>query len=424
MKKLRNKLFITIFTMMTLFSLCFAALFNYQMYEEEKYDLREAFIKIDSIGEDGGKETDRENAAPEDVARDERQSEPMEAQGDIDDMLLNSSIYNVILDNDGFISEIIGGRDNEGGDSLIRQFVKENIIKNNIYKDAGKIVFGNLYTADCSYMIQKHNKLLVSDNESIRESLTSRLKLSGAALIIIEILILLFARLLTSWIIRPVEEAFSKQKSFIEDASHELKTPLTVIIANAEALDDTAGSKWSQNIKSEAERMNTLVHKLLYLAGIEERARIEYRDEDLSKLVEGCVMTFESIAFEKKLTLEENIEKGIFYKCDGDDIRQLLMILLDNAVDHCSNRGRIEVILKAVKRSVVISIRNTGEAIAKEEEKLIFERFYRSDASRNRDGGHYGLGLAIAKSIVQIYDGEITASSDSGITEFRIVMPV
>lgn len=197
--------------------------------------------------------------------------------------------------------------------------------------------------------------------------------------------------------------SFLKQKQFIADASHELKTTLSVIIASSEALEDNPLElKWLKNIKNEADRMNLLIMDLLALAETEKEFRDVLEEGNLSKVIELSVLTFEGKIFDENLELNYRIGDDIRIKMNENSIRQLVEILLDNAIKHSKERGRIEVFLYKMDGEVMLEVKNQGEAISVSEEEKIFERFYRGDKSRNREANRYGLGLAIAKNIVRI----------------------
>ncbi len=206
------------------------------------------------------------------------------------------------------------------------------------------------------------------------------------------------------------------------DASHELKTPIAVIMANAEALEkEPEEKKWLNNIKSEADRMNELVTSLLDLAKLEEGKEVQ-QEENLSKIVEMSVLTFESLMYENKIELEYDIQKDINIKCNSSQIKQLVAILIDNAIKHSETNGKISIALKKQKNDTVLTVSNRGKEIPKEIREKIFERFYRADESRNRDTNRYGLGLAIAKNIVENHNGKISVESEKGITTFKVVL--
>lgn len=232
--------------------------------------------------------------------------------------------------------------------------------------------------------------------------------------------------------IAPVRDAFDRQKRFIADASHELKTPLAVINTNADVLlaneGDTiaAQAKWLHHIKSETERMKTLTNDLLYLTEMEDaRARTVYVPFDVSDAVEGVLLTMEAVIFEQDLALEYDIEPGLMTVGSAEQIKQVVMILLDNAVKYNAPKGAISLSLKRQHHHAQLAVANTGAGIPAEHLDRIFDRFYRADASRSRLQGGYGLGLAIAKSIVEQHKGRISAKSVPGErTTFTVTLPL
>lgn len=226
--------------------------------------------------------------------------------------------------------------------------------------------------------------------------------------------------LLASWAITPIADAWDKQKQFIADASHELKTPLTVIATNTDVIlansEDTVQNqaKWLNYIKSETSRMSKLVADLLYIAktDVNEVAMV-MNEFNLSHTVLGVCLVFESVAFEKGKLLDTNIDEEISFKGDEDRIKQLITILIDNAIVHSEGNANILVTLKRDnKDKLKLSISNTnGEDIPNGVENRIFERFFRVDKARNRSNGSHGLGLNIAQSIVKNHNGTITVTS-------------
>lgn len=234
---------------------------------------------------------------------------------------------------------------------------------------------------------------------------------------------------LSRWALRPVEEAWQRQRQFVADASHELKTPLTVILANQNILkshvQDTVASqqKWIDSTGEEAQHMRRLVDDLLFLAKADadmEQRQQAHGNVDISELVWNVVLQFEPVAYEKEVSLQTDIQPGLHMAGDMTQLRQLVHILLDNACKYAGIDGRggrtagvVYLRLEAVLPDYVrLTVRNTGVPIPKEEIPHIFERFYRSDKARSREGG-FGLGLAIAKSIADSHHGNITVQSDA-----------
>ncbi len=231
---------------------------------------------------------------------------------------------------------------------------------------------------------------------------------------VLMVMILIF--FLSKWAMRPVERSIDRQKRFISDASHELKTPLAVISANADALEAEIGeNRWLTNIKSESGTMNEMVLDLLDLAKLDETAGTLTMEEfDLSRTVMKKALEFESMAFEAGKRFEEKIEPNIRYRGSEPEIARLTAILIDNAIKHSNDGGLISISLNSDGAKRVLRVFNTGDGLRKADREKVFERFYRSDASRSRETGGYGLGLSIAKSIVDAHGGRISADCDEG----------
>ncbi|MDQ6423437.1 HAMP domain-containing sensor histidine kinase [Paenibacillus sp. LHD-117] len=246
------------------------------------------------------------------------------------------------------------------------------------------------------------------------------------------IVIYFISRFFASRSIAPVKEAFEKQKQFIADASHELKTPLAVIQTNTDVLlanrEDTIESqaKWLHYIKHETERMAKLTNDLLYLTEMDDsRAAMLFSEFNLSDAAETVILTMEAVIFEKRLRLDYDIEPGLTVNGSSEQLKQVMMILLDNAIKYTNAEGSISISLKKQHHDVVLSVSNTGEGIAPEHLNRIFDRFYRTDASRTRKQGGHGLGLAIAKSIVEQHGGKLYARSTVGeTTTFFLHLPM
>ena len=235
--------------------------------------------------------------------------------------------------------------------------------------------------------------------------------------------------LAAAWLIRrmvrPVDEAMEKQKQFVWDASHELKTPLAVISANAEVLSNEIGENQSlQYIQSEVKRTDQLVQNLLTLARMEKSAAPkQHQTFDLSRALLEVALPFESAVYEAGKSIDMQIPDGLRLTGDEEMIKQLAMILLSNAVKYSDEHGKIALILEARGDRRIIRVRNTGPAIPAADQEKIFDRFYRVDSSHNRETPGNGLGLAIARNIVSLHKGKITVQSEEGKgTEFTVTL--
>ena len=222
----------------------------------------------------------------------------------------------------------------------------------------------------------------------------------------------IFSVVLVGNITRPVQDAFEKQKRFISDAGHELKTPISVIAANADVLQSEIGeNRWLACIQTENRRMEALVKSLLSLSRLEQQARPAHLPVDLSSAVVGVALAFESAAYEAGKTVDMQVEDGIWCLGDVEKLKQVTAILLDNAIKYASSGGHITLSLAKSRGKCALRVHNGGVCIPKEEQKHVFERFYRADASRSRQSGGSGLGLAIAKAIVDEHKGKIAVES-------------
>lgn len=414
MEKLKKKIFWVIFLILTIFLISILCIFNYQSYNQEKKEITNNLIRMeDDRNSNKQFKPDKPEEIEENIAKNE-----MEEQLQEPPVFMDTIVYTVIYNSKYEVIDIINHTQSNISNEEIEKIAEEILSKNN--KKTMKI--GNLYWNRYSYSYKGYNSLTIIDNTMTQNKLLSLLRTSIVIFILLEIIIIIVALKITSWIIKPVIESFNKQKQFIADASHELKTPITVIMANAEALEnDPNEKKWVDNIRSESERMNELITDLLDLAKLENGANIEnYHIENLSKIVEKTLLTFESLIYENNIELVYNISENININCNSNQMKQLTAILLDNAIQHSEKDGKITVTLEKEKNDIVLKVSNKGKEIPKEMQEKIFERFYRADESRNRDSNRYGLGLAIAKNIVINHNGKISVHSENQYTTFIV----
>ena len=234
--------------------------------------------------------------------------------------------------------------------------------------------------------------------------------------------------LLAWWTTRPVEKAWKQQHQFLSDASHELKTPLTVILSNAELLEaaslEERPARWADNIHSEAQQMKSLVEEMLTLARADNMVRTAVLTEvSLSDVAADCALAFEPVAFEAGKPLDYQITEDVTVLGDRDKLRQLVSILLDNAIKYGADGGTITLTLQKTDRQARLTVSNPGEPIPADQLSHLFERFYRADASRGEKSG-FGLGLPIARTIAQEHKGTLKAESDAASTRFLYTMPL
>lgn len=310
----------------------------------------------------------------------------------------------------------------EDVDETIEQYALD-ISKKNSKNTSG--IMGR-YIYNTRKMGENTYDIIFMENENAIIRANSILLVSVILSILSILSIYIIGKKISKTIVKPVEETFEKQKQFISDASHELKTPLAVIEANADVLEnEVKNNKWIQYIQNEIESMNTLINELLTLTKIENIDNMrELKQINLSKELEIIVAMFESMAYEKEVIINSNIKENIETKANKEDIEHIVSTLLDNAIKHTKSKEQVIVELYREKNNIVIQIKNYGDPIPEDEREKIFERFYRIDKSRNRKEKRYGLGLAIAKSTVQKYNGKIEVLYKDNFTIFKVNMPV
>ncbi len=327
-----------------------------------------------------------------------------------------STFYTVAVSYDGEIIEIKNEPPTVHTDDDLKKLA-EDIIK------SGKSTGAENNLAFCK--TDKGGYILVTfmDNTIVNENAMTLFRYTlifgGVALILFFFLSVFLARK----IVDPLEESHQKQKQFISDAGHELKTPVSVISINAELLSREVGdNQWLQNIQYENERMEMLVGQLLDLART-ENVTPQTEHIDFSRLVAGEALPFESVAFEKGLMMNSDITSGIDVEGNGTQLKEIVSILLDNAIRHTKEQGEVYLSLTKEHRYAKLSIINKGDEIPAEQRNRIFERFYRVDTARNGDDKHYGLGLAIAKAITTSHKGHIEVQCYDGFVEFTVQIP-
>ena len=407
MKKLKIQIFLLVFMMLTVVTSSTLFAYNFQTYSQEKKSVERSLNKT-MMGSFESFEFPQNNRG---------------FPGNSDDFdnirFMDSTVYTVILNSDNTPSLIINHSDSSITNDEIKEVVNKLIAQNKSY------CIGNLYTNKYSYKYVEQDYITVVDNSSTNELLYNTLMITLLIFVLLEVLFVLISKNIANRIARPVEKSFNQQKQFIADASHELKTPLAVIMASADALESNpTEKKWLENIKSESDRMNKLIADLLELAKSDfVNDKSQFSVGNLSKTVEKSILTFEGVMFENGVLLSDEIEENIELNMSEAKIQQLISILLDNAVKHSETGGTVEVKLKKDK-DIVLTVTNQGEGIPEGEEEKIFERFYRADESRNRNENRYGLGLAIAKNICKSHNAKISAKSGDGKTTFTVVFKV
>lgn len=260
---------------------------------------------------------------------------------------------------------------------------------------------------------------------SLRNMVHSSLQIGAVSLLVL----LCISFLLAWWVTRPVERAWRQQHQFLSDASHELKTPLTVILSNAEMLDcvplDSRPARWADNIHSEARQMKALVEEMLTLARADNMVRTcVFSTVSLSDAATDCALLFEPVAFEAGKSLDySEITPNLMVSGDTDKLKQAISILLDNAIKYGAAGAPVVLSVQKLDRHVKLQVSNQGPPIPLDQLNRLFERFYRADASRGEQSG-FGLGLSIALSIAAEHKGTLRAESDKLSTRFSLTLPL
>ena len=327
-----------------------------------------------------------------------------------------STFYAVAYSSDGEVLSVNNGNNALQSEESLLQ-ITDSIIESG--KTSGK-------TGNMTYLVERRDGYTLvamidgtinDDNQTI---LIKQMLIIGGAALAVLVVISIF---LAGWIVKPLEENDKRQKLFVSDAGHELKTPIAVISANSELLRRQIGeNEWLLNIDYENERMSDLVKQLLALSKAESGG-VPKETVDFSKLVDGEALPFETLAFEKGKKINSEVEQGIAVKGAPNQLRQLVSILLDNAVSHGTG-NEINLTLKREKHSAVLTVSNEAEEMSAEQLSHLFDRFYRTDEARNESGSHYGLGLSIAKAAADAHGGNIRAEYKDGKAIFTVFIPI
>lgn len=323
---------------------------------------------------------------------------------------------NEVISDTAFVAQLTFFSDNDYHIvtyTSVETSLNQDIINNVVNHAVNKSYKSGSYEEFC-YIIEftDNNCIIVGANVSF---FISKYKLEVLRALTIMLLIYLICSAIVVFlsfsVFQPIKEALLKQKQFISNASHELKTPLAIISANAEVIRQKEDSPWIENIHSQTERMELLIQDLLSLAKMdEEKVVVSSVDFNLSEVVTNASLPFDAIAFEKGKKLNLFIQPDIQYKGDLNSVKNVINILLDNAVKHADEKGEIIVYLKKENSKVSMTIYNTGSNVSEHEADKVFERFYRGENSRSRESGGSGLGLSIAKGIADKNDWKISAS--------------
>lgn len=369
---------------------------------EEENIFRQSFTENSNIIQLKNTGTDiPEKKHPDDMPEDMKKEPVPKSFGSVE-------FFIIMADNDGNYLACMNNEDLT--DENAQEYINNILSKND---ETGMI---NSYQF---YNVEKNNGTLIALTDKTDETKVMKQFIRTTIIIgAITLIVLSFAGyFLSKKSIEPIKSAFEKQKQFISDASHELKTPLTVISANADVLSGEIGeNKWLNYIKSQTERMNLLVNDLLNLTRLENNTSDFICSEfNLSQAVTNTALPFECRAFETNKKFIVNVEDGLTVTGSEKHIKQMTAIFIDNALKYSNDGGIVRVTLKKQGDKKILSVYNTGTGVKDSEKDKIFERFYRTDDSRTRQAtGGYGLGLAIAKSIIDKHKFKVNVENEQG----------
>ena len=315
------------------------------------------------------------------------------------------SLTAVIVSGDGEIQEYLY-KDRHDGAGISQKTVDKIFpVKDNGWKH-GSYIYASKALPEGQYLLvlaETGN----GDRSPLRFVTTILLVAAGVAAL------LLITLYMSRFVTDPAKAAMLREKQFVSDASHELKTPLGAISINAQALASKGNDdRHLQNILTESERMSRLIARLLTLSKLDETADVPKTAFSLSSCAEEMALTYESVAYDKGISYDYEIAEQISLYGSEDDLRQLMAILIDNAIKHTESDGQIRITLYEQSGRIVLCVENTGKGIAPEDLPHIFERFYQADNARTDSS--FGLGLAIAKRLTERNRGKISVTSEPG----------
>ena len=329
----------------------------------------------------------------------------------------------IYIDSDNIVKlSNIAFYDSETIDTIIERVSKDKSPSGRLNIKGNRIAYAFVETNDGNLI---HVFDYSKDYENIRNMLVAMVIAGSLGLVAI----ILFSFKTAKNSVDPIEAAFVKQQELVANASHELKTPLTIINADLEILNSSRDSmsqeqlRWLDSINGQVGRMSNLITEMLELAKFEAMSDdLSFEDVNLSEVTEGVVLGVEALAFEHNITFETNIREHIMVSAVSKHIEKLIYILVENALKYTNVGGTVTVSLESDRKRAVLKVKNTGDGVSKENLTKLFDRFYRADEAHTSTGS-FGLGLAIAKSIVDAHGGKIGADSVEGkYTEFTVVL--
>lgn len=386
--------------------------FSYSEVSDQNREMLERYVELYSLEQQPGDE-----AIPEDILVDKPGPDKEEVPFEDTPAFRLSTFYSVVISHDDEVLAIDNDSVSIYSDDELIEIASEIMNGHRKTGIKGSLIF-------CISEKEGYTLVAFMDNTIMHETITTLFQYTLIFGGIVIIAVFFISIYLAKRIVQPLEEGYQKQRQFLSDAGHELKTPVAVVGANAELLSREVGeNQWLSNIQYENERMGILIGQMLDLTRTES-VSVEMDSVNLSHLVNGEALPFESVAFENGQILKYEIEENLFIKGNSGELKKIISILLDNAIGHGKKEEEIVLTLKSEHNFAILSVVNGGEAIPEEQRQQLFERFYRADFARNGETNHYGLGLAIAKAIVTVHKGKIEVQCYDGKVEFVVQLPL
>lgn len=343
---------------------------------------------------------------------------------DGEDMIISKNVASKAPNNNGFSVAKI-----DENQKVVRSYRDDVLIENkdklqNLVTEALKKSKTSGYVGTYRFLKVKNdagNLVLLLNNERDLDSFQAFMRNSVIMSLIVILSVFILVVLISKKVIAPIQQSYQKQKQFITDASHELKTPLAIIRSNTDVLElENGESKWTKNIQNQVDRLTSLVNSLVVFSRMEEKDTVEKTKFDLSTSLQSRIEDFEELASFQKKHFVADIDKNIYYRGEQQAIDQLMDILLENAIKYASKETYIDVSLKKNRKQAIMKISNKAN-VKKGDLSKVFDRFYRLDESRNSTIKGYGIGLSMAKLIAEKHKEVIKAyAPEDGI--FRIEM--
>ncbi|MBQ9200063.1 MAG: HAMP domain-containing histidine kinase [Lachnospiraceae bacterium] len=365
------------------------------------------------------------------------EKEPYEFKEDLDSDRSKFRLFDPVLNEDDRISAVYFVVRVDETDSVIftdtshvstiDEEKAQNYALSVLEKDSQKGKIDNYKYVIKENSDKKEKTIVFLDVNSETQSILAVAVVSAGIGILCWISMLLLIVALSKKAIRPIASNIEKQKQFITDAGHEIKTPLAIILANTDAMELHNGeSKWSKNIKKQTTRLSELMQRMLSLAKMDEgTAKLKFEELNLSKILNDAVGSFKETANKKDIAFDKEVDDDIYAKADKESITQLVNILIDNAVKYADEKSTIDIRLKKQEKHIKLIIANACSNLPDIPPEKMFDRFYRGDSARTQKGGGFGIGLSVALAVAEAHNGHISAKyKEDNRISFEVSLPV